>query len=78
MTDRYQSSVSPEILFIERCYQFLKPGGRMGIVLPDALLGSPGTGYIREWLIKKILELLQVLIYMKIHSSQEMVPKLLF
>ena len=52
MTERYQSSVSPEILFIERCYQFLKPGGRMGIVLPDALLGSPGTGYIREWLIK--------------------------
>ena len=52
MTDRYQSSVPPEILFIERCYQFLKPGGRMGIVLPDALLGSPGTGYIREWLIK--------------------------
>ena len=51
-TDRYQSSVSPEILFIERCYQFLKPGGRMGIILPDALLGSPGTGYIREWLIK--------------------------
>ena len=52
ITDRYQSSVSPEILFIERCYQFLKTGGRMGIVLPDALLGSPGTGYIREWLIK--------------------------
>ena len=52
MTDRYQSSVSPEILFIKRCYQFLKPGGRMGIVLPDALLGSPGTGYIRAWLIK--------------------------
>lgn len=52
MTDRYQTSVSPEILFIERCWQFLKPGGRMGIVLPDALLGSPGTGYIREWLIK--------------------------
>lgn len=52
ITDKYQSSVSPEILFIERCWQFLKPGGRMGIVLPDVLLGSPGTGYIREWLIK--------------------------
>ena len=52
MTDKYQKSISPEILFIERCWQFLKPGGRMGIVLPDALLGSPGTGYIREWLIK--------------------------
>jgi len=40
----------PEILFIERCTQFLKPGGRMGIVLPDSILGSPGLGYIRQWL----------------------------
>lgn len=24
----------------------------MGIVLPDSILGSPGLGYIREWLIK--------------------------
>lgn len=52
MTDRLQSSVPPEILFIERCTQLLVPGGRMGIVLPDAILGSPGLGYIREWLIK--------------------------
>lgn len=51
MTDRLQSSVPPEILFIERCTQFLRPGGRMGIVLPDSILGSPGLGYIREWLI---------------------------
>lgn len=52
MTERLQSSVPPEILFIERCVQFLVPGGRMGIVLPDSILGSPGLGYIREWLIK--------------------------
>lgn len=52
MTERLQSSVPPEILFIERCTQFLVPGGRMGIVLPDAILGSPGLGYIREWLIQ--------------------------
>lgn len=51
-TDRLQSSVPPEQLFIERCLQFLKPGGRMGIVLPDSILGSPGLGYIRYWLIK--------------------------
>lgn len=50
-TDRLQGSVPPEQLFIERCLQFLKPGGRMGIVLPDAILGSPGLGYIRQWLI---------------------------
>lgn len=51
-TDRLQSSVPPEQLFIERCLQFLKEGGRMGIVLPDAILGAPGLGYIRQWLIK--------------------------
>jgi type I restriction enzyme M protein len=51
-TERLPSSVPPEQLFIERCLQFLKPGGRMGIVLPDSILGSPGLGYIRQWLIK--------------------------
>jgi len=51
-TDRLQSSVPPEILFIERCVQFLVPDGRIGIVLPDSILGSPGLGYIREWIIK--------------------------
>lgn len=51
-TERFQSSVPPEILFIERCVQLLVPGGRLGIVLPDSILGSPGLGYIREWLIR--------------------------
>lgn len=53
MTNRLQGSVPPEQLFIERCLQLLKPGGRMGIVLPDSILGAPGLGYIREWLIQK-------------------------
>jgi type I restriction enzyme M protein len=52
MTARLQSSVPPEILFIERCVQLLADGGRIGIVLPDSILGSPGLGYIREWLIR--------------------------
>lgn len=52
MTERLQSSVPPEILFLNCCTQLLVDGGRMGIVLPDSILGSPGLGYIREWLIK--------------------------
>jgi type I restriction enzyme M protein len=52
MTDRLQSSVPPEQLFVERCVQLLKPGGRLGIVLPDSILGAPGLGYIPQWLIK--------------------------
>ena len=48
----FQSSVPPEQLFIERCLQFLRPGGRLAIVLPDSILGNPGLAYIRQWLIE--------------------------
>lgn len=50
-TGKLQGSVPPEQLFVERCLQLLKPGGRMAIVLPDSILGSPGLGYIRQWLL---------------------------
>ena len=50
-----QTSVPPERLFIERCIQFLKPGGRLAIVLPDSILGNPGLGYIRQWLIGRTI-----------------------
>jgi type I restriction enzyme M protein len=53
-TDAIQKSQPPEILFIERCVRFLKPGiGRMAIVLPDGILGSPGLGYVREWIFQQ-------------------------
>lgn len=52
MTDKLQASVPPEILFIERCTQLLVPNGRMGIVLPDNILGAPGLGYVREWIMQ--------------------------
>lgn len=47
-----QKSQPPEILFIERCVKFLKPGtGRVAMVLPDGILGSPGLGYVRQWIL---------------------------
>lgn len=51
-TEGVQKSQPPEILFIERCVRFLKPGGRLAIVLPDGILGSPGLGYVREWILR--------------------------
>lgn len=39
---------APQILFIERCLQLLKPGGRMAIVLPEGIFGNRGTGYILD------------------------------
>ncbi len=47
-----QASQPPEVLFIERCYQFLKPGGKMAIVLPDGILGNPENEYIRAWILE--------------------------
>jgi type I restriction enzyme M protein len=52
-TGRLQGSVAPEVLFIERCLQWLKPGGRMGIVLPDGILGNPAAEYIRWWILRQ-------------------------
>jgi type I restriction enzyme M protein len=52
MTNALKPAVSPEVLFIERCVQWLKPRGRMGIVLPDGILGNPGDEYIRYWILR--------------------------
>lgn len=47
-----QKSQPPEILFIERCVQLLKPGsGRMAIVIPNGILNNPRLGYLRQWLL---------------------------
>ena len=48
----YERAVSPEVLFVQRSVEFLKPGGRLGIVLPDGLLGNPGDRHVREWILR--------------------------
>ncbi|WP_448620064.1 N-6 DNA methylase [Geodermatophilus sp. URMC 65] len=47
-----QKSQPPEILFIERCIQFLRPGtGRMAMVIPNGILNNPALGYVRHWIL---------------------------
>lgn len=43
----------PQILFIERCFQMLKPGGRMGIVLLESIFGMPKYQYVVDYIRKK-------------------------
>lgn len=38
-----------EIVFVERCLELLKPGGRMGIVLPEGKLNTPSMNWLRRW-----------------------------
>ncbi|GAI02254.1 unnamed protein product, partial [marine sediment metagenome] len=48
-----RNAMEPEVLFVERCVSFLKPGeGKLGIVLPDSILGNPGYAYVRYWILQ--------------------------
>lgn len=42
-------SALTEVLFIERCLRLLKPGGRMGIVLPEGVLNNSNLQKVREY-----------------------------
>lgn len=53
IAERYElNSTAPEVLFIEACYNYLKPGGKMAIVLPDGILGNPNTEGVRLWILR--------------------------
>lgn len=49
-----RSSQKTEILFIERCWQFLKEGsGQLAIILPDGILTNTTLKYVRTFLTDK-------------------------
>lgn len=48
-------SLPLEVLALERCYQFLKPGGRLAIVLPDGNLGNFNVQFVRDWLLQNMM-----------------------
>ncbi|AVF42364.1 hypothetical protein AL486_23835 [Pandoraea apista] len=48
-----KTRVERDVLFIERCYQLLKPGGRMAIVLPDNKVSASKFAALREWILQK-------------------------
>ena len=53
---------APQILFIERCLQLLRNGGRMAIVLPDGIFGNETESYVRNWILQnaKIIAIIDV------------------
>jgi type I restriction enzyme M protein len=44
-------SIDPAVLFVDRCLQLLKPGGRLLIVLPDGVLCNSSDRYVREYIM---------------------------
>ena len=47
------ANIDPAILFIDRCLQLLKPGGRLLIILPDGVLCNATERYVREYIMGK-------------------------
>jgi len=47
---KYQSKVGRDLLFIERNLDFLKPGGRMAIVLPQGRFNNSSDKRVREFI----------------------------
>lgn len=45
-----RGNVPLETIGLERCIQLLRPGGKLGIVLPDGTLANKNSAYVREWL----------------------------
>jgi len=48
---RIVNKIGRHILFLERSLQFIRPGGRMAIVLPQGLLNNTNTEFIRRFVI---------------------------
>jgi len=83
LLDLYQTgsmSTLTEVLFIERCLNLLKPGGRMGIVLPEGVLNNTNLQKVREFVESKAKILLIVSIPQDVFiaSGATVKPSLLF
>lgn len=70
-----------EILFIERCIEFLKPGtGQMAIVLPDGILTNSSLQYVRDFLMERtqILAVVSMPIFAFAHYGAAVKSSLVF
>jgi len=50
---KYQTKVGRDILFIERNLDFLKPGGRMAVVLPQGRFNNSSDKHIRDFIAER-------------------------
>lgn len=64
------TSDKTEHLFINRCLDLLKPGGRLGIVLPEGVFNTPSAEYVRDFVegrafIRAVISLPEVFVSAK-------------
>ncbi|MCW4049133.1 MAG: N-6 DNA methylase [Candidatus Bathyarchaeota archaeon] len=58
-------TMSRDVLFLERCLNFLKLGGRMAIILPQGRFNNINDEYIRKYIMEKA----RILAVVSLHSN---------
>lgn len=48
--EKLQLNVSPQVLFVEKCINLLREGGRLGMVVPESLITSKSYSYVVEFM----------------------------
>lgn len=78
--DTGKMSTLTEVLFIERCLNLLKAGGRMGIVLPEGVLNNSNLQKVRDYVESraKIILITSIPQDVFIASGATVKPSLLF
>lgn len=44
---------APQILFIEKCLNLMRPGGKLGIVIPESMLCNPSHKFIVSYILSR-------------------------
>lgn len=46
-------NVAPQVVFIEQCVRLVKPGGKIGIVVPESLISNKKYAYVVQYILKE-------------------------
>lgn len=52
-SNKIKDSEAPQILFLDRCLDLVREGGKLAIVVPDGVLCNPTDGYIVQEILSK-------------------------
>lgn len=51
-TDVINEAVAPQVVFMEQCVNLVKPGGKIGIVVPESMISNKKYSYVAEYILR--------------------------
>lgn len=51
-TDAINEAVAPQVVFMEQCVNLVKPGGTIGIVVPESMISNKKYAYVAEYILR--------------------------